>query len=294
MKSTCLIASLLLMSFSPAYADPAPPPVLTGMTATPDTASTAISDGIATSDSHDEFKRSHFSEDRIIDFSRQFEKALSEKSALVAIVARMDQPGSERPEGMRYTQVAFAVHSTITTPDGKKMPGYAIYALQQEEKHKDTSRLIQEFPADFFSNAAVLEAGIIIPTPRLQQRLLDVINSPVYSTLHDPHFSSIANPYTLGAQNDAEHTLDVICAALYRTSNIKRIKANEIAYFKAHPVKINPVRLKLDSLFESGMSSSDQPGSPETATFETIADFLQKFNKGSEVMRLVPQEKNPH
>ncbi len=291
MKPTCLITALLLMSFNFAFADSNHLPLKTGMTATPNASSTDVSDESIASEDHDEFKRSHFTADQIIEFSKQFEKALSEKGALVAIVARMDEPESKRPEGMRYTEVAFAVHSLITTSGGEKIPGYAIYALQQEEKRKDTSRLIQEFPVDFFSNAAVLEAGIIIPTPKLQQRLLNVINSPTYSTLHDPHFSLIANPYTLGSQNDAEHTLDVICAALYRTSNIKRIKANEIAYFKAQPVKINLIRLKLDSLFSSEMSSSDQPGSPETATFETIASFLQKFNKGSEVLHFIPQGK---
>ncbi len=235
--------------------------------------------------------KSRYTPEQTARFAKQLEKLLAEKGARVAIVAGMDEPASERPEGMRYTHVAFAVHALITTEDGKKLPGYAVYALQQDEEHRDTSRLIQYFPADFFSNAASLEAGIIIPTPKLQQRLLDVINSPLYSTLHDPHYSLIANPYTLGCQNDAEHTLDVISAALYQTGNIRRIKANEMAYFKAQPVSINWFKLKLGSLFKSGMSTSDQSGAPVTATFETIASFLQKFNKGSEVMRFAPPVK---
>ena len=294
MKSTCLLTALLFMSCAAAGSNSALPSE-TGIMATPisgpPSATLEIGEESIAADNQATSKKSRYTPDQIIQFSKQLEKVLAGKGAHVAIVARMDQPASERPEGMRYTHVAFAVYSLITTADGKKTPGYAIYALQQEDKHRDTSELIQSFPVDFFSDAAVLEAGIIIPTAKLQQRLLDVINSPTYSTLHDPHYSLIANPYTLGCQNDAEHTLDVVSAALYQTSSIKRIKANEIAYFKAQPVNINPIRLTLGSLFNTEISTSDQPGEPETATFETIAKFLQKFNKGAEVMNFAPQGK---
>ena len=230
----------------------------------------------------------HFAPEQIFQFSKQVEKTLAAKGVHVAIVARIDQPASAQPDGTRYTHVAFAVYSQITMADGGKIPGYAMYNLYQEDKHPDTSALVQDFPVDFFAGVSTLEAGIIIPSPRLQQRLLDVINSPTYSTLHDPHYSLIANPYTLGCQNSAEHTLDVISAALYQTSNIKRIKANEIAYFKAQPVNINPIKLTLGSLFSAEISTSDQHGTPVTATFETIARFLQKYDKGSEVIILTP------
>lgn len=294
MKSTCLLAAMLFMSCAAAASNQGLS-IETGITAIPingpSSATLDISDDNITAENHATSGKSRYTPDQIILFSKQLEKVLAGKGAHVAIVARMDQPASKRPEGMRYTHVAFAVYSLITTTDGKKMPGYAIYALQQEDKHRDTSKLIQSFPVDFFSDVAVLEAGIIIPTPKLQQRLLDVINSPTYSTLHDPHYSLIANPYTLGCQNDAEHTLDVVSAALYQTSSIKRIKANEIAYFKAQPVNINPIKLTLGSLFNTEISTSDQPGKPETATFETIAKFLQKFNKGAEVMSFTSQDK---
>ena len=230
----------------------------------------------------------HFAPEQITSFSKRVARTLAAKGAHVAILARIDKPASVQPQGMRYTHVAFAVYSQITTTDGRKMPGYAIYNLYQEDKHPDTSALVQDFPVDFFAGVAVLEAGIIIPSPKLQQRLLGVINSPTYSTLHDPHYSLIANPYTLGRQNSAEHTLDVISAALYQTSNIKRIKANEIAYFKAQPVNINPIKLTLGSIFSTEISTSDQHGAPVTATFEMIGRFLQQYDKGSEVISLTP------
>ncbi|MCX7193296.1 MAG: DUF2145 domain-containing protein [Proteobacteria bacterium] len=230
-----------------------------------------------------------FTPEQIIKFAKQVEKTLAAKGAHVAILARMGRPASELPEGMHFTHVAFVVYSQITAADGRTLPGYAIYNLYQQDKHPDVSDLVQDFPVDFFAGVAVLEAGIIIPSAKLQQRLLDVINSPTYAALHDPHYSLIANPYTLGRQNCTEHTLDVISAAIYQTGDIKRIKANEIAYFKAQPVNVNPFKLALGSLFSSEISTSDQPDAPVTATFETIAKFLQKYDKGAEEITVTPE-----
>jgi hypothetical protein len=232
----------------------------------------------------------HFSAQQIIKFAKQVERTLAEKGAHVAILARMGRPAAELPEGMHFTHVAFAVYSQITTADGRKIPGYAIYNLYQQNDHPEISTLVQDFPVDFFAGVAVLEAGIIIPSANLQQRLLDVINSPTYAALHDPHYSLIANPYTLGKQNCTEHTLDVISAAIYQTDDLRRIKANEKAYFKAQPVKVNPFKLALGSLFSAEIATSDQPGEPVTATFETIGQYLQQYDAGSEVLTITPEK----
>ncbi len=129
----------------------------------------------------------------------------------------------------------------------------------------------------------------MIPSKELQQRLLQVIGSPTYAALHDPHYSLIANPYTLGKQNCTEHTLDVINAAIYQTDDIRLIKANEKAYFEAQPVNVNPLKLMLGSMFSAEVSTSDQQGKPVTATFETIARYLKKYDSGSELIELTPE-----
>jgi len=232
----------------------------------------------------------HFSAEQIIKFAKQVEITLAGKGAQVAILARMGRPAAELPEGMHFTHVAFAVYSQITTADGRKIPGYAIYNLYQQNDHPEISTLVQDFPVDFFAGVAVLEAGIIIPSANLQQRLLEVINSPTYAALHDPHYSLIANPYTLGKQNCTEHTLDVISAAIYQTDDLRRIKANEKAYFKAQAVKVNPFKLALGSIFSAEIATSDQPGDPVTATFETIGLYLQKYDAGSEVFTITPDK----
>ncbi|MBF0161585.1 MAG: DUF2145 domain-containing protein [Magnetococcales bacterium] len=233
-------------------------------------------------------EKARFAPEQIVAFAKKVEKSLAEKGSRVAILARMGRPPSELPAGMHFTHVAFAVYSEITTTDGRKIPGYAIHNLYQRNKHPDVSDLVQDFPVDFFAAVAELEAGILIPSPELQKRLLALIASPTYQALHDPHYSVIANPYTLGRQNCTEFVLDVLHAAIYQTDDIERIKASERAYFVAQPVEVNPFKLMLGALFSAEVSTSDQPGPPVTATFEKIVEFLKQYDAGSEALTLLP------
>jgi hypothetical protein len=230
----------------------------------------------------------HFPVEKIIKFSKKVEKTLAQKGARVAIIARVGVPLKDLPEGIHFTHTAFAVYSDITTADGRHVPGYAIYNLYQRAKEPNISDLVQDFPVDFFAGVPVLKAGLIIPSPELQRRLLQTISSPVYKELHNPKYSNIANPFTLDFQNCTEHTLDVIMAAIYETGDIKKIKANEKAYFKAQVLNVNRLKLLLGSMFIADITISDHPGKPETATFTTIGNFLKKYDAGSQVLIVTP------
>ncbi len=227
-----------------------------------------------------------YSAEQVVAFSKQVEQALARTGAHVAILARVGRPLGEMPEGMHYTHVAFAVYSQITTADGRQVPGYAIYNLYQKDGHPDRSELVQDYPADFFSGVAELEAGIIVPPPELQRRLLQVIASTTYAALHEPRYSLIANPYTLGRQNCTEFVLDVTQAAIYQTTDIRVIKANTRAHFKAQSVNVNPLKLMLGSIFMAEVSTADQEGAPVTATFERIADYLRAADPATQLLTL--------
>ncbi len=233
----------------------------------------------------------NFKPEEIIKFSKKVEKTLAAKGARVAIIARVVRPRDQLPEGIVFTHTALAVYSQITTADGRNIPGYAIYNLYQKSDKPETSDLVVDYPVDFFSGVEVLEAGLIIPSPELQIRLLEMIGSPTYKKLHNPKYSVIANPFTLNFQNCTEHTLDVIIAAIYKTDDINKIKANEKAYFEAQPVNINPVKLALGSMFVADVTTSDHPDSPVTATYETIGRFLTKFKAISEICTVKPDSK---
>ncbi|MBI5277806.1 MAG: DUF2145 domain-containing protein [Burkholderiales bacterium] len=226
---------------------------------------------------------------QVIAFSKKVERELAARGARVAIVARAGRPASEMPPGMRYTHAGFAVYSEILTADGRRVAGYAMYNDYQSDDEPDTSSLVQDYPVDFYAAVKKLEAGLIIPSPELQRRLLELIDTPAYRSLHERPYSAIANPYTLGKQNCTEFVLDVVQAAIYRTSDIRVLKAHTRAYFAAQPVLVGPFKLVLGSLFSREISLSDQPQMPPvTATFETIARYLQQYDQGSVVFEVLP------
>lgn len=230
----------------------------------------------------------HFKADEVIAFAKKVERTLASKGVHVAILARMGRPLSEMPPGMHFTHVAFVVYSQIQTADGRTLPGYAIHNLYQYDDHPDKSRLVQDYPVDFFSGVAQMEAGILIPSPELQARLIQVIASPTYAKLHEPRYSVIANPFNEGRQNCTEFTLDVINAAIYQSADVKQLKQVAQKYFVAQSVEVSPFKLMLGSVFSAEVATADHPGKPVTATFERISDYLLKYDPGSEVITVKP------
>lgn len=230
----------------------------------------------------------NFKAEEIITFAKKVERTLASKGAHVAILARMGRPLSEMPRGMRFTHVAFVVYSQIQTADGRTLPGYAIHNLYQYDDKPNTSRLVIDFPVDFFSGVAHMEAGILIPSAELQQRLVKLIASPAYASLHEPRYSVIANPFNEGRQNCTEFVLDVINSAIYQTSNVRQLKQVAQKYFEAQPVEVNPFKLLLGSVFSAEVATSDHPSKPVTATFERISDYLLKYDQGAEVLTVKP------
>ena len=230
----------------------------------------------------------NFKAEEIITFAKKVERTLASKGAHVAILARMGRPLSEMPRGMRFTHVAFVVYSQIQTADGRSLPGYAIHNLYQYDDKPNTSRLVIDYPVEFFSGVAHMEAGILIPSAELQQRLVKLIASPAYASLHEPRYSVIANPFNEGRQNCTEIVLDVINSAIYQTANVKQLKQVAQKYFVAQPVEVNPFKLLLGSVFSAEVATSDHPSKPVTATFERISDYLLKYDQGAELLTVKP------
>jgi len=230
----------------------------------------------------------HYKPEEIIKFAKKVEKTLAKKGARVAIIGRVGRARKDLPEGISFTHTALIVYSQITTKDGRKLPGYVIYNLYQRATELNVSDLVVDYPVDFFAGVEELEAGIVIPKPELQRKLLKVLVSPTYKQLHNSNYSVIANPFTEGFQNCTEHTLDVITAAIYDTDDLKVIKANQKAYFQPQEVNVNPLKLFLGSMFVDDVTTTDHPDTPVTTTFTTIEKFLTKYNLASESFIVKP------
>jgi hypothetical protein len=171
-------------------------------------------------------------------FSNRVQQDLASRGAIVAIVSRVGRDPSDMPSGIEYTHVAFWVYSRITQADGSKGTGYRVYNLYQTAGDLTKGSLVQDMPADFFAGAYSLHAGIVIPDSRLQRKLLEVIGGPAYAQLHNPVYSVLANPTSGQFQNCTEHTLNVLFAAIYDTSDQQQIRANITAYFEPQHAQI--------------------------------------------------------
>lgn len=215
-----------------------------------------------------------FSSDEITQFAKSVEKYAAAKGARAFIIGRMGRPANELPDGIAFTHTAVAIYSSIQLPSGETVKGYAIHNLYQKEEALDRSEIVVDYPVDFFWGAYALRAGIIIPSADLQQRLVNAYATGVQYQVHRPQYSVLANPFNEQYQNCTEHTLDVINAAIYDTTDYAQLKANTKAHFQAQPINISRVKLRLGSTFMKELSLKDHSGKVKTTTFDTIGNYL--------------------
>ena len=212
-------------------------------------------------------------------FARSVEEDLAKRGAHVAIVARVGRDPADLPSGINFTHVGFWVLSDIRQPDGTTTRGYRVWNLYQRAGDPGISDLVQDGPADFFAGAQRLRAGVIVPRPELQARLLRILTSETYSDLHNPQYSVLANPDNNRYQNCTEHMLNVLMAALYDTDDMGRIKSNTAAHFEAQPVRLSPMKRALGPVFVSGVETDDHGGAAlKTTTFTSIARFMDRYD----------------
>ncbi|MXQ08608.1 DUF2145 domain-containing protein [Alphaproteobacteria bacterium GH1-50] len=224
-------------------------------------------------------------------FSNKVQQELAAKGARVAIVARTGRDPADLPDGIRYTHVAYWVYSHITLENGEKGFGYRAYNLYQTSEDLTVSKLVQDSPADFFAGAYKLDAGIIIPDERLQDKLLATIASPSYAKLHNANYSVLANPADPRFQNCTEHTLDVLMASLYGTDNRMKIKANIAAHFTPQQIEIGGFKRMLAPVASGDLRTSDHGSDVGTATFSTIGRFMVKYDLADDVFAVTPSGK---
>jgi hypothetical protein len=222
----------------------------------------------------------------IATFAKGVEKYAAAKGAQAFIIARVGRPVEDLPRGIFYTHTAIAVYSAITLGDGSVVNGYAIHNLYQDAEDKTRSNLITDYPVDFFWGAYELKAGIIIPTPELQQQLITLISRGDNHTLHNPKYTVLASPFNSMYQNCTEHTLDMLNAAVYKTTNIAQLKVNTQAHFEAQRVHTSRFKLMLGSALMKDVTTRDHKGKVRTATFTSIANYLQKYSLSEHAVTL--------
>ena len=230
---------------------------------------------------------------KVARYAKQLEHDLAQRGANIAIVGRIGRDPDTLPTGIDYTHVAYWVYSQITKADGTTTKGYRVYNLYQTADDPTVSKLVQDSPAEFFAGVYQLDAGVIVPDPRLQKKLLSVISSPTYADLHNSDYSVLANPKTAQFQNCTEHTLDVLMASLYDTSDRGQIKANITAHFEPQPIRISGFKRLLAPVKSATLTTADHASDIGTATFGSIARFMVSHDLSEQVYRFTPKGAAP-
>jgi hypothetical protein len=215
--------------------------------------------------------------EKIIKFAKDVEKYAAAQGARAFIIARVGRPEKDLPKGIDYTHTAIAIYSNIQLTDGETARGYAIHNLYQVADQPSKSQLIQDYPVDFFWGAQVLKAGIIIPTDEIQTRLIELIVSGKNTDLHNPKYSVIANPMNSQLQNCTEHTLDLINAAIYQSTDVTKLKANTRAHYTPQRVRTSHFKLVLGAWLMDDVTTEDHTGKVYTATFGSIHNYLAQY-----------------
>ena len=233
----------------------------------------------AAQDSSAQAVAAHFTAPEAAQFSKQIERDLAGRGARVAMVFRTGRARSALPEGISYTHGAFWVYRTITTADGRQLSGYAVYNLYAGDGHawaKDRSRLVQDYPFDFTRGSFVDDVAVIVPSPEMQRRILAVIDSPGYERLHNPAYSLVANPWAGRYQNCTDFMLDVVGAAAWQSDDPAHIRADLKAHYEPTIVKASTVMRVFGPIADSRLKTDDQKGPIRTATYESLAAFMDK------------------
>ncbi len=216
-----------------------------------------------------------FGEEAIRQFALKVNDELDHHHANVAIIARSGRPRAEMPRGISYTHVAFAVFEPVTTADGSVTYTYTIYNLYQgADGRDDRSFLKQDLTYNFVAGTAEEDIAVCVPNETLQRRLLAVIRSPAYRTLHIPEYNVVANPWVPRFDNCVTHSLKICVAAIYQTDDSARIYRDIREYFHPTPVRLGLVK-SIGSNFVKGVSRADMdPSGLQTATYESLTRFL--------------------
>lgn len=217
------------------------------------------------------------SAEQIVSFAKGLERQLAQDGARAAIIARSGRPANELPKGISFTHTAVAIYSQITLDSGKTAYGYAIHNLYQTPDDGSASMLVTDYPVDFFWGATDLRAGIIVPSAEVQKRIIALVSTGKHVELHNPQYSVLANPHNDMYQNCTEFTLDMINAALYDTTDRKRLKSNAKQYFSPQKIHQSRLKLSLGSMLMKDLTLRDHKRKVSTATFGTLATYMQQY-----------------
>lgn len=228
-----------------------------------------------------------FGAEAIREMTLRVNDELDQRRVTVAIIARSGRPRSELPRGVSYTHVALAVFEPVRVEGGPVAYTYTVYNLYQgADGRADRSYLKQDLTYDFIAGVCEPDIAVCVPVEPLQRRLLAVIRSPAYRSLHNPDYNLVANPWVDRFDNCVTHTLKLCLAAIYQTDDRARIYEDAREFFHPTRIRLGPLET-LGSGFVAGLSREDRASTGlQTATYDSLAAFLTENGLAAETFRV--------
>lgn len=224
--------------------------------------------------------------EEIAAFAKKVERALAERGAHVAIVARMGRDPATMPAGLVYTHVGFWAYGRHKTASGVELPGYSAFNLYQLASEPDRSELKRDLPIEFFASVFELRAAILVPKPEVQARLVETMSGPLYVRLHNRRYSVLANPHKSAFQNCTGFVLDVLLASTLSLSDPGAVRTAAQSRFEPQRVALSPVQRLFGGLFVRDVAFADHGEEVRTATFGSIADYMHRAGLVEDILEV--------
>lgn len=212
-------------------------------------------------------------------FSMQIEEALRSDDVEVALVFRTGRKRADLPDGIQFTHGAFWVRQTVRLPDGAHADGYLTYNLfhhDGETGPRTRSYLSFDAPIFFVAGVAENDVGVIVPTPEMQERILDVMMSPLYAELHNPDYSLVSNPLDANYMNCNEFMLHVVAAAGWGVTSGEEVRERLGTRFQPDLIEAGPLERFFAPWWDERLRTDDHIGGVRTTTFRSIAALMEQ------------------
>lgn len=222
---------------------------------------------------------------KAIRLATQIRDSLELSGARLVLIGRIGSDQSRR--GVRYTHVGYLFR--------EHPAGSWTVVHQLNSCGTGNSDLFDEGLGNFFMDDPFdFEARIVIPSPPVQEKLAAALLGTTKRALHEPIYSSIANPWSARHQNSNGWALEIMASALASPGEVtNRAAAQRWLRDKGY----RPSQIRIGSgeragarLFTPHIRFGDHPDTAwqtqtyEISTGDSVLDFLRQNDPGSRML----------
>ena len=224
---------------------------------------------------------------RSLDLAQRSMQVLDASGAQVAIIARAGQNLSQY--GLRYSHVGLAWRDH---PAGR----WVVVQLLNDCGTADSALFNDGLGNFFLGGLYQYKAELILPSPEVQQRLVQVLASRTPQRLHQPKYSMLAYAWSTRYQNSNQWVLETLAAASAAPGKVEtRAEAQQWlnqAGFQPVGVDIGLGARLGARLFRANVAFDDHPTGPrlrghfDTVTVDGIEQFVRSHERGAQIIEL--------